>query len=582
MAEFILEEQIEKVINKNTKEYLKEVISSYNNGNYRAAVVALYTTVIYDLLHKIVILKEIYKDEGAKGILNDIQKQQKNDPKSPRWEENLIKEVFEKTKLITAVEKEELIHLKNERNYAAHPIVNLEEGNDELHLKQITKETAKDLIRKAFEIVFLRDAILAKDIVKNIILDINEYYNRVKTDGLEMFLKDKYFRRMTQERKDGLFKALWKLVFILNNDDCNKGRQANYWGLVYLYHEDKNHYQELMKKDESYYFDKLELETIKDWNFDGDTEIGFYALYLFKKRSRMINLVNFLKQAPEVYKILNDYAKNIVKQSIDYMYLDEKLIKTPIYQAVNCNADLFKEQVRLKADAVFLTENILEHFKMIFDMIRNYQNTSKNFCNVDRYLVLDESDLEDIFHQSEYRGYEKEFLKFLIEYCTGAQQFWQVPQLFSYLKMFKDYFREEHYYIILAEINENSQYYVNREKGKMLQELEQMFAERYKCELIGENMERYLYSHLYCFEKGAEKCRAVDVFQLIDKRAMYYSAGSLSRLIEFIYMLVGNLDDLKQQQPSSYPNIVSVLANKSDPSYREYHIKEFDRYFNDH
>ena len=65
MQEFVLEEQIENVINKKTKKYLMEVISSYNNGNYRAAVVVLYTTVIYDLLQKLVALKEIYNDKGA-------------------------------------------------------------------------------------------------------------------------------------------------------------------------------------------------------------------------------------------------------------------------------------------------------------------------------------------------------------------------------------------------------------------------------------------------------------------------------------------------------------------------------------
>lgn len=66
MKEFILEEQIENVINKNTKDYLMEVVSSYNNGNYRATIVVLYTTVIYDLLQKLVVLKEIYNDKGLK------------------------------------------------------------------------------------------------------------------------------------------------------------------------------------------------------------------------------------------------------------------------------------------------------------------------------------------------------------------------------------------------------------------------------------------------------------------------------------------------------------------------------------
>lgn len=321
MKEFILEEQIENVINKNTKKHLMEVVSSYNNGNYRATIVVLYTTVIYDLLQKLVALKEIYNDKGAEKILDDINNQQKTNPKSPEWEGGLIERIYKETKMISAVEKEELLYLKSERNYAAHPIINLDEMNGQLELKIITKETAKDMIRKAFEIVFLKDAILAKNIIEDFLFDLNEFYARVKTDGLKNFLNSKYFCRMTQERKNSLFKSLWKIVFLIDDNECNKNRKSNYWGLVFLYNENKNHYKSLIKSDEDFYFNKLELETIESWSDKSSEDIDFCSIMCFKNMSRIVYFVKFLEYASDLYKILNDHAKNILEQSINHMYI---------------------------------------------------------------------------------------------------------------------------------------------------------------------------------------------------------------------------------------------------------------------
>jgi hypothetical protein len=50
VATFILEDEMENVVSPQTKEYLKEVVSSYNHGNYRSAIVVLYTVVIFDLI----------------------------------------------------------------------------------------------------------------------------------------------------------------------------------------------------------------------------------------------------------------------------------------------------------------------------------------------------------------------------------------------------------------------------------------------------------------------------------------------------------------------------------------------------
>ena len=63
----------EKIYFTKTKEYFQEVISSYSNGNYRSAVVMLYSICICDLLYKLQELKDIYNDSTAINILQTIE-----------------------------------------------------------------------------------------------------------------------------------------------------------------------------------------------------------------------------------------------------------------------------------------------------------------------------------------------------------------------------------------------------------------------------------------------------------------------------------------------------------------------------
>ncbi|MBO5344500.1 MAG: hypothetical protein J6A51_01210, partial [Clostridia bacterium] len=67
-----LYEQYENIYNEKTKNYFEEVLSSYNNKNYRSAVVMLYSVVIYDIIAKIKELDEIYNQEWAKKTIKEI------------------------------------------------------------------------------------------------------------------------------------------------------------------------------------------------------------------------------------------------------------------------------------------------------------------------------------------------------------------------------------------------------------------------------------------------------------------------------------------------------------------------------
>lgn len=571
MTEFILEEQINNVVNKNTKKYLKEVLSCYNNGNYRATVVVLYTIVIYDILQKLVILREIYNDKNASDILNEIKEQQKKNPKSPEWEGDLIDDVCEKTNLITPVEKEELLHLKNERNYAAHPIINIIDEDETLVLKKITKETAKDLIRKSFEIVFLKDAILARKITNDFVSELNEFYGRIGVGGLESHLGKKFFSRMTQSSKDDLFKSLWKFVFFLNNEDCRENRLSNYWGLVFLYKTNKNHYEKIISENDTIYFDKLTFEHISDYTSVEEKDIGWFEIAVNIDNMRISSFIKFLEEFPEIYKILNDYAKNIVFESINNIFVSCD-VEQQIMNGYHRGA--VEEKIRMKARAVFLSTNVEDHFNKIFKMISNFISTQNSVSYINDYAILRKDDIQVIFNQCEYRGCINEFLDFLIEYCGGAMQFNQTNNLFDILKNYFKYFNEGHYFMILVKMNSNSQFYNNRETGYYIKELEKSFKKQFNKGLISNNEEKYLLNNLF---KVEDEVDLSTVLKLIEDRAQYFSGYELICLLDTIYYS----DDsyFKGRKIDDFPNIFRNISNKSDISYRERNMNTLKNYF---
>ena len=185
MTKFVVEEELEKVKDKETQKLLEEVISCYSNGNYRATIVTLYTTMIYNLLSKINVLSNYYDIPQAKDLIAEISTKKNHAPKSPQWEDTLLQGI-KRIHLVSNEEYDELQNLKINRNYAAHPIVSLKADNtiDDYEMKSISRETAADMIRKAFEIVFLRDPVIAININEKIEKDIkNGYVSVLKIDG---------------------------------------------------------------------------------------------------------------------------------------------------------------------------------------------------------------------------------------------------------------------------------------------------------------------------------------------------------------------------------------------------------------
>ena len=462
MSKFVVEEELEKVKDKETQKLLEEVISCYSNGNYRATIVTLYTTMIYNLLSKINVLSNYYDIPQAKDLIAEISTKKNHAPKSPQWEDTLLQGI-KRIHLVSNEEYDELQNLKINRNYAAHPIVSLKADNtiDDYEMKSISRETAADMIRKAFEIVFLRDPVIAININEKIEKDIKNFYDTNGTVGLEDYLCTKYICKMTAKPRDILFRFLWKMSFAIDDFEY---RQAYVTSLYTLCKSDVGYFSNYLK-NHTELFEKIQPENIKVYKnvtFENEDEV-YKAVISFKENSRLVNFIYFLERLPEFMATLNDYIKSILydesKHVLRNVFLDSD---RDIYSLVSTDPKRAEiEQTKLFAEHLYGVEDIKSHFSEI----------SRISAYVYGQSIFDKNMIERMYIQADYFGYRKELTEELINNIANAGSFTEADDLLENISTLKRYFDFNDCTLLLDKISQNDQftnnYNYNRIKEKI-------------------------------------------------------------------------------------------------------------------
>ncbi|MFJ4497350.1 hypothetical protein [Pseudomonas atacamensis] len=223
MDEFSLEKMSDNIHYGKTKDYFKEVLSSYHNGNYRSAVVMLWSVAVCDIIYKLQSLIDLYDDASAKAILEELSKIQENDQKSAAWELKLIEDVNDRTHLLDSSEYENLRYLQKQRHLSAHPVLNRER---ELHSPN--KETVRSLLRNTLTDVLTKPPFYTQHILKELLDDIAESREILnKRIKVKKYVNSRYFSRTTPPVELNIFRSLWKFVFRIENEQCEKNRLIN-------------------------------------------------------------------------------------------------------------------------------------------------------------------------------------------------------------------------------------------------------------------------------------------------------------------------------------------------------------------
>ncbi|WP_319416457.1 hypothetical protein [Marispirochaeta aestuarii] len=440
MKEFVIEYELNKVRSNNTKRYLEEVINNYNVGSYRSAIVALYSVVIYDVLEKINILSEIYEDQASTDIKNRVEQSQKENPNSPKWEKLLIEMVFERTELLNAVEKKKIDHLFDDRNYCAHPLY-----DNKFELINPNREQVRAHIRNMMECSFQKDALLSKKIINDFLSDTNDYYSKMGTQGLDKYIKNKYLIRFNDITYREVFKTLWKLVFIIENDDCDKNRTSNFETISIMIANRKNVCINAIRDEPDYY------NNLKPSNNDLD-----YDKYYDPGENRIISLVYLFFYFPEMIELFNDANIATVGHVSD----------------ANLN---------LKFIAFYNSENINEHFNIVSQQIDNICHGDNGWFYVEKYTVLNGDLVEKTISRFQELDACDALNSFIIDYYTYSPTYDSAKHIFySIVRHFLPIFTIEEYRILLEKMNENDQIFKSRDYRYIRDEIDHELSIRFQ------------------------------------------------------------------------------------------------------
>lgn len=285
LDEYSIEQRATQIFDARSKEYFSEVLSCYAAGNYRSAVVMLWSVVVCDLLFKLQHLVDLYGDDKAKTILAELGKLQQANERSSEWESKMVESVAEQTQLLDIAERENLLHLQRQRHLAAHPVVN---ANFQLH--RPNRDTARALIRNALDGLLTKAPILSKQIVGDLVEDLEQASGILIDDKkLKAYLESKYFSRFNPEVEKAVFKALWKFVFRLADERCEKNRTINYTALTLLYGRNP-----------------AQVEADRD-----------YFSTIATGGAPVICLIHFLAREPQIYALLADHAKAAIQHAAE-------------------------------------------------------------------------------------------------------------------------------------------------------------------------------------------------------------------------------------------------------------------------
>lgn len=411
MSDFSLDLAAEKIYQPQTKEYFKEVLSSYNNGNYRSVVVSLYTVVIADLIYKLKDLIDQEEDPGAQRIIDEIEQLRSRDLVSSKWESTLVDRVFENTKMLDLHDKANIEALKAHRNLSAHPAITQDDV-----LFTPNKETARAHIRNMLEGVLTKPSMFTSHIVKRIIENIPDLYETWggfwNADGsFERIITKRYLRFLNETGIQKLFRALWKLTYRVENEDTKANIDANAEVLLML---QKMHPH------------LIHTAIVGERNFYSNITLG---------KLQIPFLIDFFKQAPRLFPLLEEEIREKVVE----------LITGNFTRLVN---------------AWFISENSEEHLRKVSERIYRSTEPVSNSIIMVKKLAKD-------------AGKPEEFNKLIIHNFSKSTSYNKSYELFrQQIRPSLSQFNEEDYKALFTTMDSTSQIYRLINLSEMIEEIQ--------------------------------------------------------------------------------------------------------------
>jgi hypothetical protein len=203
-----VEDLLNEVHDRESRRYLAEAIGSYQAAAFRAAIVATWVAVAFDLIAKIRELDEA-GDPTAGAFMRVLERAIDNQAQNPDLlldiERNLIKEAHESFEFIEQRERLQLERLRQDRHVCAHPAF---VRPDEVFVP--TPELVRAHLATAIDAVLSKGPVPGKRAIDRFMNEISQTSFPERLDDLANYLRDRYFEVGKRVLRRGLAELIVK------------------------------------------------------------------------------------------------------------------------------------------------------------------------------------------------------------------------------------------------------------------------------------------------------------------------------------------------------------------------------------
>lgn len=213
--------------NEESKQYFKEILSLYYSQNYRAAIVMLYSFVVYDLFAKLKTMAE-EGNKNAEQEIKSIRNMMKDDEKYSIVEKEVLNYFNSNYSLYFNNYEDDIDYLTKCRNKCAHLKIN------EDQLFEPTDYQTRMLICSMYDHVLSIKAPFIMDLFRLVEDKVEEFSETLpflqdsSKDELQNRIVNTYLTRMTPDSIERSLKTFLKLLFITDEPETKKNRFGLY------------------------------------------------------------------------------------------------------------------------------------------------------------------------------------------------------------------------------------------------------------------------------------------------------------------------------------------------------------------
>lgn len=269
---------INQIENLEIRSYFSEVISCYENHNYRAAILVLYTVILYDLTYKLEELRDEYEDSNAKQLLEEVQKKINSSGDKSSWENLLLDKLYESTDFEIVDDNlwSTIQAVKLKRNLSAHPSFDKEQ-----QIYQPTRELTLGFIKEIYETLLTKSAHFMSRGLERVFesfeqkkshFNIRNFYEDSEDNNYEYnYFYNRFYSRMSMPLKKKFFKSVWAMTFEKNNEEL-ENNFLNLFVIIKVLEQDEQLFKDFI-------LGKIKSDKIKDI-IDLDIPINKFILFL--------------------------------------------------------------------------------------------------------------------------------------------------------------------------------------------------------------------------------------------------------------------------------------------------------------